>query len=142
MTEIKLNFPHITEYNEYGKITPGKNKFPGQEDTKIEPMCIKGNMNLAVTNRGQVIPCCRCDTNENMTDPEFKKMIDASQLKDYKCIDDIIESDVWKQFYDQLKQNRGPKACWDTCRTNKPEEDKQEMVFADKDGKLKVWERK
>ena len=105
-------------------------------------MCIKGNMNLAITNRGQVIPCCRCDTNENMTDPEFKKMIDASQLKDYKCIDDIIESDVWKQFYDQLKQNRGPKACWDTCRTNKPEEDKQEMVFADKDGKLKVWERK
>ena len=63
-------------------------------------------------------------------------------IKDYKSIDDIIESNVWKQFYDQLKQNRGPKACWDTCRTNKPEEDKQEMVFADKDGKLKVWERK
>ena len=69
-------------------------------------------------------------------------MIDRSRIADHDSIDDIIESDVWKQFYDQLKENRGPKACWDTCRTNKPESDKQEMVFADKDGKLKVWERK
>ena len=131
MTEkVKLNFPHITDYKDT------------EPDTKIEPMCIKGNMNLAITNRGEVIPCCRCDTNENMSDPEFRKMIDRSRIADHGSIDDIIESDVWKQFYDQLKENRGPKACWDTCRTNKPESDKQEMVFADKDGKLKVWERK
>ena len=131
MTEkVKLNFPHITDYKDT------------EPDTKIEPMCIKGNMNLAITNRGEVIPCCRCDTNENMSDPEFRKMIDRSRIADYDSIDDIIESDVWKQFYDQLKENRGPKACWDTCRTNKPESDKQEMVIADKDVKLKVWERK
>ena len=60
MTEkVKLNFPHITDYKDT------------EPDTKIEPMCIKGNMNLAITNRGEVIPCCRCDTNENMSDPEL-----------------------------------------------------------------------
>ena len=31
MTEIKLNFPHVTEYNKYGKISE-ENKFPDQED--------------------------------------------------------------------------------------------------------------
>ncbi len=127
---VKLNFPHITEYKDTDK------------DTRIEPMCVKGNMNLAITNRGELIPCCKCDTRENMENPEFRKMIDRSRIADYDSIEDIIESDVWKQFYDQLKQNRGPKACWDACRTNKPDSDKQEMVYADESGKLRIWERK
>jgi hypothetical protein len=103
-------------------------------------MCFNGDMNLAVTNRGQVLPCCHCDTERMMKDPEFKKLAENSYLKDYDHVNDILSNDHWQAFYESLENNRGPFACWDTCRSNK-KQGKQEMTVAE-GGKLKIWERK
>ena len=138
--KIKFNFPHVSEYTERGNVEKSNTKLY-DENVKIKPMCFNGNMNLAVTNRGQVLPCCHCDTERMMKDPEFKKLAENSYLKDHDHVNDILSNDHWQAFYESLENNRGPFACWDTCRSNKKKKDKQEMVVA-KGGKLKAWERK
>jgi|TARA_B110000495_G_scaffold52155_1_gene43685 hypothetical protein len=137
--KIKFNFPHVSEYTERGDVEKSNTKLY-DENVKIKPMCFNGNMNLAVTNRGQVLPCCHCDTERMMKDPEFKKLAENSYLKDYDHVNDILSNDHWQAFYESLENNRGPIACWDTCRSNK-KQGKQEMTVAE-GGKLKIWERK
>jgi|TARA_R110001632_G_scaffold43822_9_gene111456 hypothetical protein len=137
--KIKFNFPHVSEYTERGDVEKSNTKLY-DENVKIKPMCFNGDMNLAVTNRGQVLPCCHCDTERMMKDPEFKKLAENSYLKDYDHVNDILSNDHWQAFYESLENNRGPFACWDTCRSNK-KQGKQEMTVAE-GGKLKIWERK
>jgi hypothetical protein len=137
--KIKFNFPHVSEYTERGNVEKSNTKLY-DENVKIKPMCFNGNMNLAVTNRGQVLPCCHCDTERMMKDPEFKKLAENSYLKDHDHVNDILSNDHWQAFYESLENNRGPFACWDTCRSNK-KQGKQEMTVAE-GGKLKIWERK
>jgi len=151
--KIKFNFPHVSEYEEKGKIGTNHTKLYDDEgniisdeenniksNVGIKPMCIRGNMNLAVTNRGQLLPCCKCDTHRMMKDPEFKKLVDNSYLTDYNSVNDILNNDYYKAFQESLERNRCPFACWDLCRTNK-EKGRQEMTVAVK-GELKIWERK
>ena len=76
-----------------------------------------------------------------MNDKEFRKLVDNSNIADYERIEDILDTDQWHAFHKALEHNRGPVACWDTCRSNKKKKDKQEMVVAE-GGKLKAWERK
>lgn len=137
--KIKFNFPHVSEYTDRGDVEKSNTKLY-DENVKIKPMCFNGNMNLAVTNRGQVLPCCHCDTKRMMKDPEFKKLAENSYLKDHDHVNDILSNDHWQAFYESLENNRGPFACWDTCRSNK-KQGKQEMTVAE-GGKLKIWERK
>ena len=67
--KIKFNFPHVSEYTDRGNV---ENNLTDEErnniksDVKIKAMCFNGDMNLAVTNRGQVLPCCHCDTETMM----------------------------------------------------------------------------
>jgi|TARA_B110000444_G_scaffold182342_1_gene171219 hypothetical protein len=141
--KIKFNFPHVSEYTDRGNV---ENNLTDEErnniksDVKIKAMCFNGDMNLAVTNRGQVLPCCHCDTETMMNDPDFKKLAENSYLKDYDHVNDILSNDHWQAFHKSLENNRGPFACWDTCRSNK-KQGKQEMTVAE-GGKLKIWERK
>ena len=137
--KIKFNFPHVSEYTERGDVEKSNTKLY-DENVKIKPMCFNGDMNLAVTNRGQVLPCCHCDTETMMNDPDFKKLAENSYLKDYDHVNDILSNDHWQAFHKSLENNRGPFACWDTCRSNK-KQGKQEMTVAE-GGKLKIWERK
>lgn len=77
-------------------------------------------MEQAITNRGHLLPCCRCDHPKTMNDPEFQKLTDVSYISDYNKIDDILKTKEWKQFYISLKNNNAPWACWDNCRDTSP----------------------
>ena len=81
----------------------------------MNPMCFKG-FPLAVTNKDELIPCCYCDTQRNINDPDFKNLLKVSKISDYNKIDDILETKEWKEFYDLLINDIPPcKACSDTC---------------------------
>ena len=149
---IKFNFPHVSEYDELARVPSRTNLYDEngnvitdeqngiKSDITMKPMCFKGDMNLAVDNRGRLLPCCHCDTERMMKDPDFKKLAENSYLKDHDHVNDILSNDHWLAFYESLENNRGPFACWDTCRNNK-KQGKQEMTVAE-GGKLKIWERK
>jgi len=150
---IKFNFPHVSEYDELARVPSRTNLYDEngnvitdeqngiKSDITMKPMCFKGDMNLAVDNRGRLLPCCHCDTRNMTGDKEWRKLLEKSKIEDYNTLEEIIDSEAWKAFYKSLQHNRGPVACWDTCRSNKKKKDKQEMTVAE-GGKLKIWERK
>lgn len=82
---------------------------------KLDPKCLKGEMQAALTNRGELIPCCYCDTQRTLADPEFQKLLKVSKIKDYDTIEEIYLTKEWIEFVDNLKNNKGPWACWRTC---------------------------
>lgn len=103
-------------------------------DTKkveLDPLCQKGKIAMAVTNRGQLIPCCRCDDPRTMNDPEFQKLLKVSNIRDYDSIQEILNTKEWAEFNENLKNNIGPNACLETCRKNKPEEEIQNLKVFD-----------
>lgn len=108
------------------------------EGKTLNPKCINNDIALAITNRGDVIPCCRCDDPLTMSDPEFQKLVKASNLDDHDSIDDIVNSEPWEEFYFNLKNNRGPKACWGMCVVEKDYEERQVVKWVDPEGNMKT----
>jgi len=94
---------------------------------KLDPKCFKNEIGFAITNRGQLIPCCRCDTIDTLNDPKFKKLLSVSNIVDYNNIKDILNTQEWQEFYQNLKNHQGPAACYQTCRANKKDCDIQKL---------------
>jgi len=96
-----------------------------KKDVKLQPMCFEGKISFAVTNRGHLIPCCRCDDPETMNDPEFQKLLAVSKIEDHESIDQILIKPEWIKFVKNLQQHQGPDACIKICREDKPNDLKQ-----------------
>ena len=95
---------------------------------ELDPLCFKDSIGYAVTNRGELIPCCRCDEPTNLEDPLFKDLLSVSKISDHDNIKNILDTKEWKQFYTNLSNNIGPLVCWHTCIKDK--EDKQVQTFS------------
>jgi hypothetical protein len=97
----------------------------------LDPQCIKGTMAFAITNRGHLIPCCRCDDPPTMNDPEFQKLLAVSKISDYNSIEEILKTTEWIEFEKNLKEHKGPQTCYNTCRKNKKESEIQTLKMID-----------
>ena len=93
------------------------------EKIKLKPKCLTGEMQLAYTNRGHLIPCCDCDTQKTMADPEFKKLLAVSKVSEVNDIEEIIYSKEWMDFEENLRNDKGPWACINTCQVRPDEDD-------------------
>lgn len=82
-------------------------------------------MGFAITNRGQLIPCCRCDDTMNDNDIEFQKLLEVSNISDYENIEDILKTKSWKRFYKNLSKNIGPPSCYKSCGVDKKDDEIQ-----------------
>tara|TARA_Y100000389_G_C16988810_1_gene283883 strand:+ start:152 stop:487 length:336 start_codon:yes stop_codon:yes gene_type:complete len=109
---------------------------------KLDPQCTKGTIAFAVTNRGHLIPCCRCDDPPTMNDPKFQELLAVSKISDYNSVSEILETKEWVDFYNNLKNHIGPQACWHTCRKNKEEEAVQVIKMIDTKNNKVMYEDK
>lgn len=98
---------------------------------ELDPLCIKAQIGFAVTNRGELIPCCRCDEPKTMNDPKFQKLLAVSKIEDYDSVDEILQTKQWKQFFKNLQNHKGPAACWRTCKKNKGQDKTQTFSVID-----------
>lgn len=98
---------------------------------ELDPLCIKAQIGFAVTNRGELIPCCRCDEPKTMNDLEFQKLLAVSKIEDYDSVDEILQTKQWKQFFKNLQNHKGPAACWRTCKKNKGQDKTQTFSVID-----------
>jgi len=80
-------------------------------DKKIlEPRCmpkhgsIDFRMSPAVTNRGELIPCCWCDQPRASKDPIMKQMLKVSKISDHNSIEDILKTKEWQEFAKNLAE--------------------------------------
>ena len=103
----------------------------------MKPMCF-GKFSFAITNKGELLPCCYCDNQKTLNDPDFKKLTKVSKLADYDKIEDIFKNKEWKEFYDLLKNDRAPcHACYITCGVKEdgtPIMEVKESTYFNKDG--------
>ena len=93
---------------------------------KIKPQCLtkkKGKdhgKTFGHSARGWVLPCCWCDVVKPDKEPEIKKLMSEKLLlKNNKKIEDIIDSEEWKRFYNIITTpslyEQTPKVCKRRC---------------------------
>ena len=107
------------------------------KNIKMKPMCFE-EFAFGITNKGELLPCCYCDDQQTLNDPDFKKLTDVSKIADYDKIEDIFKNKEWKEFYDLLANDIPPcHACFQTCgfkKDGKPIKEIREDAYFNKDG--------
>ena len=78
-------------------------------DPRIKPQCLErkeGHHHAKIfghTARGWILPCCWCDSEIPLRDPEIRKLMSEKLLlKNNEKIEDIINSEEWKRFYNTI----------------------------------------
>jgi|SRR6056300_228367 hypothetical protein len=119
------------------------NRYKDIKNIKMKPMCFE-NFPFAMTNKGELLPCCYCDWPKSMKDPKFQSLLKVSKVSDYDKIDDIFETKEWKEFYDLLTKDIPPcLACLETCGTKTdgtPIKATREDTHYDKEGNIVDYE--
>lgn len=106
---------------------------------KLDPRCISGIQQMAMTNRGHLIPCCYMDTIKSMKSEYMQKLLKVSKVSEHNSIKDIVLSDEWLEFCENLKKDIAPEQCFKTCGTKevRAEPLRVETVYTADDGEVK-----
>ena len=95
------------------------NKKEDYIENQLDPMCLKNEVHVAITNQGELIPCCYIDTPDNNLNSEYKKLLKVSKISDYDNIEEIYLNKEWLEFAENLKNHKGFKACQNICPKNR-----------------------
>ena len=78
--------------------------------------CLVDEIQIALTNRGHLIPCCWCDEEWSLKTPEFQKLLKVSKISEVEDIKEILYSKEWTEFEEKLKTEKNiPKICTQHC---------------------------
>ena len=89
----------------------------------LEPRCmpahgsIEKRMQAAITNRGELIPCCWMDQSSALEHPVMKEMLKVSKISDHNSIEDILLTKEWQEFARNLAEKNLDKVV-PTCITH------------------------
>lgn len=83
----------------------------------FKPKCILSDRDVSFSNKGYVLPCCW--TNISHEEKHLEKLFSEKlHIDNNNSIQEIIDSEEWKQFFDKLKNNPIddlPQTCIDYC---------------------------
>ena len=108
-------------------LKPKQEQFVTTNDTAksqiLNPKCMLADRSMSYTNEGNIMPCCWTNTVNYQDNPEFSNeaLIKLTKKKlhidNNKSVDDILNSDEWKDFWDLLKNNpqNAPDRCKQMC---------------------------
>ena len=120
------------------KIKQGiKEAVYNSKDSELDPKCITGVQEaFAITNRGEVIPCCWLDTSAQKKELEYGMLTLASNLDDYDSIEEILLQDEWVEFRNNLRKGKGFALCHHVCKKRDiPQHKRMTILSKDKTGK-------
>jgi hypothetical protein len=95
---------------------------------------------FAITNRGEVIPCCWLDTKVQREEEDYQKLLAVSHLDDYDSVDEIFLTEEWVNFFENLSKGKGFTICHHVCKKRTVDQHKKEIYYDSKTGD-KVFER-
>jgi hypothetical protein len=81
----------------------------------FKPACILANKAVALTNKGELIPCCHFDTVKGRADPGIKAIYKINKIDDYDNIEEILYQQEWIDFYNNLINNNPCDTCIKVC---------------------------
>ena len=93
---------------------PASGREKGWKSKKLIPDCF-GHLPFGTNRYGRLLPCCKVDDIGNYGDSMYYEMLEASKISDYDSIEDMLNTDVWKKFFENLKNNKGMNRCHDMC---------------------------
>ena len=97
---------------------------------------MRGEIQPALNNRGYLLTCCYCDQKRVLETTQFKKLLKVSKLSEVDSIEDIIFSDEWREFEENLRTEKNiPKVCIEHCKDRGDDNIKRETYF-DSTGKI------
>ena len=107
---------------------------------KLNPLCLAGKMQAAVTNRGHLIPCCWLDDFNNLKHPIMLELLKVSKISEVEDIEEIVFTKEWIEFNKNLKERNYDKilpTCKHMCQVREDEDKiKKETFFDPKTGKM------
>ena len=91
------------------------------KDIKIKPRCLtyepkSYHKPAAYTADGFMLPCCWLD-DKQVNDPEYAVLQTEETNIKYNTVEEIINSDTWQTFYDNLYTDKCPSYCKEKCTT-------------------------
>lgn len=115
---IEIEIHHTSRYDDFLKPTVELVKEKRVEYDFI-PKCLtdKQEKYPYLSATGQLYPCCWLDSTQ-LTDEEFASLNKDNLNIKYNTIDEIINSDEWREFYGNLKVDTCPSFCKQRCSTN------------------------
>lgn len=81
----------------------------------FKPACILNNKAVALTNKGELIPCCHLDTPKARMDPGIKPLYKVNKIDDYDSIEEILCQQEWIDFYNNLINGTPCETCLKVC---------------------------
>lgn len=120
-------------------MSDDKKEFPNgtimDRKSELDPKCFdRRQESYAITNRMELIPCCWLDNQVNRQDIEYGQLLLASRIYDYDSIDEILLTDEWIEFYENLGKGKGFPMCHVVCKKRDVPQHKTESFY--RDGKL------
>jgi len=98
---------------------------------ELDPKCLNGGQEaFAITNRGEVIPCCWLDTSVQKKEVDYGMLALASNLDDYDSIEEILLQDEWVEFRNNLRQGKGFGICHLVCKKRDVPQHKRMTVLS------------
>ena len=105
---------------------------------EIDAKCLDNRQQaFALTTRGELIPCCWADTQWNRDHPTYQELIKVSNIADYDSIEEILMTDEWIEFTENLMNGKGMPVCHITCKKREKPQQKKE-ISVDENGKQYV----
>ena len=99
---------------------------------ELDPKCFDRRQEaFGLTNRGELIPCSWLDNQVNRKDPDYAKLLLASNIYDYDTIEEILLTDEWIEFRDNLKNGKGFTICYLVCKKRDTPQHKRETFYND-----------
>ena len=119
-------------------------KMVKEEKLKMNPRCIAGTMQAAVTNRGHLIPCCWLDdkSKHHMNHPIMKSLLKVSKISEVDDIEQIVLSKEWINFKKNLEEENFDKilpTCQRQCQVRADRDKMKKETFFDPETGKMVW---
>ena len=69
---------------------------------RFKPVCIEKKIDMAVTNRNQLLPCCYIDNPHFLEDSTINQLAKSSDISKHNSLEDITNNKEWVE----LKRNK------------------------------------
>ena len=118
--QFDIEIHHTSRHGDKPHLKPTIEKVVEDTEKKVfVPKCLTEGQRkvpyLAAT--GQMYPCCWLDHNQTK-DPEYSTLQDERLNIKHNTVEEIIKSDTWKTFYDNLFTDKCPSYCKKKCTTS------------------------
>lgn len=105
-------------------------EFSEWKSYELDPKCLDDRQpSFALTNRGELIPCCWLDTQLNRHDEDYQKLLAVSKIEDYDSIGEILFTDEWIQFSKNISNGIGFIFCYRACKKRETPQQKRESFY-------------